>query len=80
MNRRDFLGLVGRVGAAVGLTWIGARSAAAGLFKPGGHADPTAPSTVWQIDPDLCIGCAICELKCPTEPDKGVIVLKVRDA
>jgi polyferredoxin len=32
------------------------------------------------VVPDLCIGCAICELKCPTEPDKGVIVLKVRDA
>ena len=29
---------------------------------------------------DLCIGCAICELKCPTEPDKGVIILKVRNA
>ncbi len=29
---------------------------------------------------DLCIGCAICELKCPTEPDKGIIILKVRDA
>jgi NAD-dependent dihydropyrimidine dehydrogenase PreA subunit len=32
------------------------------------------------VVPDLCIGCAICELKCPTEPDKGIITLKVRDA
>jgi polyferredoxin len=32
------------------------------------------------IVPDLCIGCAICELKCPTAPDKGVVVIKVRDA
>jgi MauM/NapG family ferredoxin protein len=29
---------------------------------------------------DLCIGCAICELKCPTAPDKGVVVMKSRDA
>jgi len=29
---------------------------------------------------DLCIGCAICELKCPTAPDKGIIVVKVREA
>jgi MauM/NapG family ferredoxin protein len=29
---------------------------------------------------DLCIGCAICELKCPTRPDKGIIVVKVRKA
>ncbi|HOT43818.1 MAG TPA: 4Fe-4S binding protein [Spirochaetota bacterium] len=29
---------------------------------------------------DLCIGCAICELKCPTRPDKGIVVVKVRNA
>ena len=29
---------------------------------------------------DLCIGCAICELKCPTAPDKGVVVKKTADA
>lgn len=29
---------------------------------------------------DLCIGCAICELKCPTAPDKGIVVVKVREA
>ncbi len=29
---------------------------------------------------DLCIGCAICELKCPTAPDKGIVIVKVRDA
>ncbi|MBN1497653.1 MAG: 4Fe-4S binding protein [Spirochaetes bacterium] len=29
---------------------------------------------------DLCIGCSICELKCPTAPDKGIIVVKVREA
>ncbi len=28
------------------------------------------------IDRDLCIGCVICEFKCPTAPDKGVVVLK----
>lgn len=61
MNRRDFLGLVGRVGAAVGLTWIGARSGAADLFK-------TAPSTVWQIDPDVCIGCDRCRTACVLLP------------
>ncbi len=32
------------------------------------------------VIPDLCIGCAICELKCPTTPDKGIVVIKVRDA
>ncbi|OHD62823.1 MAG: hypothetical protein A2176_03000 [Spirochaetes bacterium RBG_13_51_14] len=32
------------------------------------------------VDTDLCIGCAICELKCPTAPDKGIVVIKVRDA
>jgi len=26
------------------------------------------------IDPGLCIGCAICEFKCPTEPDRAVTV------
>jgi NAD-dependent dihydropyrimidine dehydrogenase PreA subunit len=29
---------------------------------------------------DLCIGCAICERKCPTAPDKGIIVVKTREA
>ncbi|HQL80664.1 MAG TPA: 4Fe-4S binding protein [Spirochaetota bacterium] len=29
---------------------------------------------------DLCIGCAICELKCPVEPDKAIVVKKARDA
>ncbi|MBP7737908.1 MAG: 4Fe-4S binding protein [Spirochaetes bacterium] len=29
---------------------------------------------------DLCIGCAICELKCPTAPDKGIVIDKVRKA
>ncbi len=29
---------------------------------------------------DLCIGCAICELKCPTAPDKGIVTIKVREA
>ncbi len=29
---------------------------------------------------DLCIGCAICEQKCPTAPDKGIIVVKVQGA
>ena len=28
------------------------------------------------IDKTLCIGCVICEYKCPTSPDKGVIVIK----
>lgn len=28
----------------------------------------------------LCIGCAICELKCPVEPDKGIIVKKKENA
>ncbi len=30
--------------------------------------------------PKLCNGCAICELKCPTEPDKGIIVKQKQDA
>ncbi|MBN2079363.1 MAG: 4Fe-4S binding protein [Spirochaetes bacterium] len=29
------------------------------------------------VVPELCIGCAICEHKCPTEPDKGIYVMKV---
>ena len=29
---------------------------------------------------ELCIGCAICEVKCPTKPDKGIVVVKVREA
>jgi MauM/NapG family ferredoxin protein len=28
------------------------------------------------LDKKLCIGCAICEFKCPTSPNKGVIVIK----
>lgn len=29
------------------------------------------------VVPELCIGCAICEYKCPTEPDKGIYVEKI---
>jgi MauM/NapG family ferredoxin protein len=29
------------------------------------------------IDESLCIGCVICEFKCPTSPDKGVVVNKI---
>ncbi len=29
------------------------------------------------VIPGLCIGCAICENKCPTEPDKGVYMVRV---
>ena len=28
------------------------------------------------MDNKLCIGCGICEFKCPTAPDKGIIVIR----
>ncbi len=31
------------------------------------------------IEPGLCIGCAICENRCPVYPNRGVIVLRVKD-
>ena len=27
------------------------------------------------IDKELCIGCGICEIKCPTEPEKAVLIM-----
>jgi electron transport complex protein RnfB len=61
VTRRRFLGLVARGGAAAGAAWIGFRTLGAELFRP-------TPSTVWQIDPDLCIGCDRCRTACVLLP------------
>ncbi len=56
IQRRDLLKLTCRGAAAAGIVglaaWLGSKKAA------------TADATVWQIDPERCIGCGGCSYRC----------------
>lgn len=61
MTRRELLRRGGRAAAAIGLGGAAGAYAVAAVRKPRGQ-------TVWQIDPDKCIGCGNCATYCVGKP------------